>query len=194
MKYKPYADAVLKPYDKTCLEHADSSEKSSCESPMKWGKNRSIERKGNKMNEQKINQLIEKYLNGDTSCREEDELRTYFATVKGDIPEAWQPLRQLFVWELHQRQQHKVSYPNRRRLHWSWLATAVSVAAVFIFLFMLTLQFQSSSANYVIINGEKTTNQETVIREAENALGNVSSTQQEDFNALFQIGETNHEN
>lgn len=154
----------------------------------------SIERKENKMNEQKINQLIEKYLNGDTSCREEDELRAYFATIKGDIPEAWQPLRQLFVWELHQRQQHREYYPNRRRLHWSWLATAVSVAAVFIFLFMLTFQFQSSSANYVIINGEKTTNQETVIQEAENALGNVSSTQQEDFNALFQIGETNHEN
>ena len=105
-----------------------------------------------------IDDLLEKYFDGNTSQSEETTLRQYFRS--DDIPERLAHYRPMFAYfdkesEL-ERQSHKK--PSARRILVAWSAAA-AVAAILIV--ALTQQLLPSavdpclcSAHYVIINGQ----------------------------------------
>ena len=79
-----------------------------------------------------IRQLLDKFMDGTTSLKEEDVLSTYF--LQDDVPQEWQDYRQLFC-ELEAMKptvQRTVSKPEakparRRWLRWSAAAAVVGV-------------------------------------------------------------------
>ena len=78
-----------------------------------------------------IEKLLGKYLEGETSLKEEAVLRTYF-TQKSQIPEAWFPYRQFFGYC---KEAKKETFPIRRKEKTkpikSWILVAASIALVF---------------------------------------------------------------
>ena len=50
------------------------------------------------MDKEKINILIEKYLDGTTSEIEEQVLADYFCKADGDMPDDWKTYRALFTY------------------------------------------------------------------------------------------------
>lgn len=53
--------------------------------------------------EEYIKQLLDKYLDGETSSAEERALRGYFTNKGNNIPEEWMPYRALFTYIAEER-------------------------------------------------------------------------------------------
>lgn len=53
--------------------------------------------------EEYIKQLLDKYLDGETSSAEERALRGYFTNKANNIPEEWMPYRALFTYIAEER-------------------------------------------------------------------------------------------
>src|SRR5699024_5840411 len=84
-----------------------------------------------------IEQLLEKYLEGETTLQEEVVLRDYFKT-HDQLPAQLEEYRMLFNFfshEAEQTYQDQVLLPKRRS--YKWLITSASVAAVIIALWVL---------------------------------------------------------
>jgi hypothetical protein len=78
-----------------------------------------------------IEKLLNKYLEGETSIKEEAVLRTYF-TQRPRIPETWIPYRQFFGYC---KEAKKETFPMSRNEQTkpikSWMLVAASIALVF---------------------------------------------------------------
>lgn len=150
--------------------------------------------------EDKISILIDRYLDGLTSNVEEKELRDYFRS-HADVPEEWQSLRPLFLFVDAERAALQTNaevstsetvtpvepkaptaklHPPTRRI---WLAWASAAAAILLFVAVPFIRGKDDK-NFAIINGERTTNQEIVMQEAEDALEMVAIEDDDAFSAL----------
>jgi hypothetical protein len=78
-----------------------------------------------------IEKLLNKYLEGETSLKDEAILRTYF-TQESRIPEAWIPYRQFFGYC---KEAKKETFPVKQKKQTkpikSWMLVAASIALVF---------------------------------------------------------------
>ena len=106
--------------------------------------------------EEYIQQLLDKYLDGDTSIAEEEALRGYFIHSGDDIPEERRPYRRVYA--------------------------AMTAAAALIAVMMISLPH--TEKNYAVIDGKVYTDKKIVEDEALKALDMVSSDQDADFSAL----------
>lgn len=141
--------------------------------------------------EEYIKQLLDKYLDGETSSAEERALRGYFTNKGNNIPEEWMPYRALFTYISEERADegetaetidinvNKADKAHRR----GWIyAAATAAAAILIAVVMISLP--RSNDNYAVIDGKVYTNKKVVEDEALKALQMVSSDNDDNFDAL----------
>lgn len=141
--------------------------------------------------EEYIKQLLDKYLDGETSSAEERALRGYFTNKGNNIPEEWMPYRALFTYIAEERTDegetaetidinvNKAGKSHRR----GWIyAAATAAAAILIAVVMISLPRQND--NYAVIDGKVYTNKKVVEDEALKALQMVSSDNDDNFDAL----------
>lgn len=141
--------------------------------------------------EEYIKQLLDKYLDGETSSAEERALRGYFTNKGNNIPEEWMPYRALFAYIAEERADedetaetidinvNKAGKAHRR----GWIyAAATAAAAILIAVVMISLPRQND--NYAVIDGKVYTNKKVVEDEALKALQMVSSDNDDNFDAL----------
>jgi len=151
--------------------------------------------------EEYIKQLLDKYLDGETSSAEERALRGYFTNKDNDIPEEWTAYRALFTYIAEERADevdiaeervgegetaetvdinvNKAGKAHRR----GWIyAAATAAAAILIAVVMISLP--RSNDNYAVIDGKVYTNKKVVEDEALKALQMVSSDNDDNFDAL----------
>ena len=87
--------------------------------------------------EEYIKQLLDKYLDGETSSAEERALRGYFTNRDNNIPEEWMPCKALFAYIAEERADAAETAPTadsslnkaRKTGRHGWIYTAITAAA-----------------------------------------------------------------
>lgn len=136
-------------------------------------------------NNEHIEELIEKYFDGDTTNTEEQALRRYFASAGNDIPDEWKALKALFAYEA--AEEKKASKKARTVMMRRLTRYAAVAAAVILIAIPVMMHRHNSKTNYAVIDGKVCTDSRTVMSEAENALMIVASGDNETFEALGEL-------
>lgn len=162
----------------------------------------------------RIQNLLDKYMDGVTSNEEEATLRKYFEEHANDIPEEWESYRALFsyigfeqmnlsqilkeeeekeiekedILEDEEKNIPKKEGKKEEASHNRWLkyfGTSVAAAAIIAFLIVGIQKIaQPQPECYAVINGKVYTDQEFVHHEALDALEDVSADSEDPFSAL----------
>ena len=156
----------------------------------------------------RIQNLLDKYMDGATSNEEEATLRKYFEEHANDIPEEWESYRALFSYigfeqmnlsqilkgeeekeeDFEKKDIEKEEIPKKkasrsRRL--KYFGTSVAAAAIIAFMLVgIQQMIQSQPECYAVIDGKVYTDQEFVHHEALDALEDVSADSEDPFSAL----------
>lgn len=162
----------------------------------------------------RIENLLDKYMDGATSNEEEATLRKYFEEHANDIPEEWESYRALFSYIgfeqmnlsqiLKEEEEKKIekediledeekNIPKKEekkkeasRSRWlKYFGTSVAAAAIIAFLIVGIQKIaQPQPECYAVIDGKVYTDQEFVHNEALDALEDVSADSEDPFSAL----------
>lgn len=161
----------------------------------------------------KIQNLLDKYMDGATSNEEEATLRKYFEEHGNDIPEEWESYRALFSYigfeqmnlsQILKEEEKKIekediledeekNIPKKEekkeeasRSRWlKYFGTSVAAAAIIAFLIVGIQKIaQPQPECYAVIDGKVYTDQEFVHNEALDALEDVSADSEDPFSAL----------
>lgn len=158
----------------------------------------------------RIENLLDKYMDGATSNEEEATLRKYFEEHANDIPEEWESYRALFSYigfeqmnlsqNLKEEEEKKIekediledeekNIPKKEeasRSRWlKYFGTSVAAAAIIAFLIVGIQKIaQPQPECYAVIDGKVYTDQEFVHNEALDALEDVSADSEDPFSAL----------
>ena len=156
----------------------------------------------------RIQNLLDKYMDGATSNEEEATLRKYFEEHANDIPEEWESYRALFCYigfkqmnlsqilkgeeekeeDFEKKDIEKEEIPKKkasrsRRL--KYFGTSVAAASTIAFLIVGIQKIaQPQPECYAVIDGKVYTDQEFVHNEALDALEDVSADSEDPFSAL----------
>ena len=140
----------------------------------------------------RLDELIEKYFDGQTTCAEEHLIRQAFA--QGSVPAHLEVYRPLFIGldKLSKSHAHaEDEKPTRRRIglrsprlrYWAGgIAAGLALCLV-----LAKLLPGDTAESYVIINGKRYTDPALVQAKAREALDNVSYTDEELHNLLFPL-------
>ena len=123
------------------------------------------------MNQQDdIQQLVNRFFEGDTTLAEEHRLYEYFRTH--EVSEEWKPLRQMFLdMEVVSIPKTKATVKPLRHWHQSLMAAA----AIFIGVIVVSIWFvrrQNTCVAYIY--GQKVTDRAVVMHEVHNTMGIVA--------------------
>ena len=144
----------------------------------------------------RIQNLLDKYMDGATSNGEEATLRKYFEEHANEIPEEWESYRALFSYigfeqmNLSQilKEEEEKEIDKKEASHSRWLkyfGTSVAAAAIIAFLIVGIQKIaQPQPECYAVIDGKVYTDQEFVHNEALDALEDVSADSEDPFSAL----------
>lgn len=162
----------------------------------------------------RIQNLLDKYMDGATSNEEEAKLRKYFEEHANDIPEEWESYRALFSYIgfeqmnlsqiLKEEEEKEIekediledeekNIPKKEekkeeasRSRWlKYFGTSVAAAAIIAFLIVGIQKIaQPQPECYAVIDGKVYTDQEFVHHEALDALEDVSADSEDPFSAL----------
>ena len=161
----------------------------------------------------KIQDLLDKYMDGATSNEEEATLRKYFEEHGNDIPEEWESYRALFSYigfeqmnlsQILKEEEKEIekediledeekNIPKKEekkeeasRSRWlKYFGTSVAAAAIIAFLIVGIQKIaQPQPECYAVIDGKVYTDQEFVHNEALDALEDVSADSEDPFSAL----------
>ena len=140
----------------------------------------------------KIDELLDKYFEGETSCEEERELRRFF--TEEEVPEHLQTYRPLFAYlnrEATSMAEPTEEIPAQRkpfRLYRTFYAVSGIAAGLLLLLGVAKIIFPLSDVpeNYVVIDGQRYTDEKLVEAKALEALQNASFTDEDLSNLLFQ--------
>ena len=161
----------------------------------------------------RIQNLLDKYMDGATSNEEEATLRKYFEEHANDIPEEWESYRALFGYigfeqmnlsQILKEEEKEIekediledeekNIPKKEekkeeasRSRWlKYFGTSVAAAAIIAFLIVGIQKIaQPQPECYAVINGKVYTDQEFVHNEALDALEDVSADSEDPFSAL----------
>ena len=124
----------------------------------------------------KIDELLEKYFAGATSCKEEEDIRKFFHQphIPKDL-EVYRPMFAYFDGEVHQ-EHPKAQPPSRFAFIRTWGYRAANFAAVFFICWALYETMNTSQAeteNYVVVNGHYSTDTELIKQKTREALDNI---------------------
>lgn len=142
-----------------------------------------------------IEELLNKYFEGETSCDEERQLQQFF--TQGMVPEHLEMYRPLFAFFKEEKQQQsateatpeqkapKRKTPFRRRILYS--LSGIAAGLVLLLGIAGTIRhFTYQPENYVIIDGKQYTDAELVREQALTAFQEVSFSQEEVLDVLFE--------
>ena len=158
----------------------------------------------------RIQNLLDKYMDGATSNEEEATLRKYFEEHGNDIPEEWESYRALFSYigfeqmnlsqilkeeekeeefekeNIEKKEEEEISKKEASRSRWlKYFGTSVAAAAIIAFLIVGIQKIaQPQPECYAVIDGKVYTDQEFVHHEALDALEDVSADSEDPFSAL----------
>ena len=158
----------------------------------------------------RIQNLLDKYMDGATSNEEEATLRKYFEEHGNDIPEEWESYRALFSYigfeqmnlsqilkeeekeeefekeNIEKKEEEEISKNEASRSRWlKYFGTSVAAAAIIAFLIVGIQKIaQPQPECYAVIDGKVYTDQEFVHNEALDALEDVSADSEDPFSAL----------
>lgn len=161
----------------------------------------------------RIQNLLDKYMDGATSNEEEATLRKYFEEHGNDIPEEWESYRALFSYigfeqmnlsQILKEEEKEIekediledeekNIPKKEekkeeasRSRWlKYFGTSVAAAAIIAFLIVGIQKIaQPQPECYAVIDGKVYTDQEFVHHEALDALEDVSADSEDPFSAL----------
>lgn len=156
----------------------------------------------------RIQDLLDKYMDGATSNEEEATLRKYFEEHANDIPEEWESYRALFGYigfeqmnlsqilkeeeekeeDFEKKDIEKEEIPKKeasRSRCLKYFGTSVAAAAIIAFLIVGIQKIaQPQPECYAVIDGKVYTDQEFVHNEALDALEDVSADSEDPFSAL----------
>lgn len=161
----------------------------------------------------RIQNLLDKYMDGATSNEEEATLRKYFEEHANDIPEEWESYRALFSYigfeqmnlsQILKEEEKEIekediledeekNIPKKEekkekasRSRWlKYFGTSVAAAAISAFLIVGIQKIaQPQPECYAVIDGKVYTDQEFVHNEALDALEDVSADSEDPFSAL----------
>lgn len=158
----------------------------------------------------RIQNLLDKYMDGATSNEEEATLRKYFEEHGNDIPEEWESYRALFSYigfeqmnlsqilkeeekeeefekeNIEKKEEEEISKNEASRSRWlKYFGTSVAAAAIIVFLIVgIQKLTQPQPECYAVIDGKVYTDQEFVHHEALDALEDVSADSEDPFSAL----------
>ncbi|WP_144154633.1 hypothetical protein [Segatella copri] len=161
----------------------------------------------------RIQNLLDKYMDGATSNEEEATLRKYFEEHANDISEEWESYRALFSYigfeqmnlsQILKEEEKKIekediledeekNIPKKEekkeeasRSRWlKYFGTSVAAAAIIAFLIVGIQKIaQPQPECYAVIDGKVYTDQEFVHNEALDALEDVSADSEDPFSAL----------
>lgn len=138
----------------------------------------------------KIDELIDKYFEGLTTCEEERRLRRYF-TETDELPERLQPYRPLFAYmEREARRMNATPEPaptlRPRRRRTLYLAGGMVAALLLLLGIAGLVSTPFGEESYVIIDGVRYTDRETVEAKAREALQMAAFTDEELNRLLFE--------
>lgn len=97
----------------------------------------------------KIEQLLEKYLNAETTLREEATLKTYF--LSGNVASHLQEYESMFSYFAINKAETSVKpiQLNTKKTNWKWLSVAASVVLLFsVYMGNSYVQEQKTKAQY----------------------------------------------
>ena len=161
----------------------------------------------------RIQNLLDKYMDGATSNEEEATLRKYFEEHGNDIPEEWESYRALFSYigfeqmnlsQILKEEEKEIekediledeekNIPKKEekkeeasRSRWlKYFGTSGAAAAIIAFLIVGIQKIaQPQPECYAVIDGKVYTDQEFVHNEALDALEDVSADSEDPFSAL----------
>ncbi|MCM1080093.1 MAG: hypothetical protein NC344_11445 [Bacteroidales bacterium] len=138
------------------------------------------------MTRQEIQQLIEKYDDGRTTCTEEAAMRKYFRSLPdNDMPQEWRAYKMMFAFidskqSLAQEPAARPRRKSRLTLYIRMASAAACIAAAII----IMLPKATSEEGYAVLDGKRVTSSRVVRAEAEAALQMVAYTDDEAFGAL----------
>lgn len=143
----------------------------------------------------RIQNLLDKYMDGATSNEEEATLRKYFEEHGNDIPEEWESYRALFSYigfeqmnlsQILKEEEKEIDKKEASRSRWlKYFGTSVAAAAIIAFMLVgIQKMIQPQPECYAVIDGKVYTDQEFVHHEALNALEDVSADSEDPFSAL----------
>lgn len=143
----------------------------------------------------RIQNLLDKYMDGTTSNEEEATLRKYFEEHGNDIPEEWESYRALFSYigfeqmnlsQILKEEEKEIDKKKASRSRWlKYFGTSVAAAAIIAFLIVGIQKIaQPQPECYAVIDGKVYTDQEFVHNEALDALEDVSADSEDPFSAL----------
>lgn len=155
----------------------------------------------------RIQNLLDKYMDGATSNEEEATLRKYFEEHSNDIPEEWESYRALFSYigfeqinlsQILKEEKKKEDFEKKdiakediekkeaSRSRWLKYFSASAAAAAVIAFMLVGIQklTQPQPECYAVIDGKVYTDQEFVHNEALDALEDVSADSEDPFSAL----------
>lgn len=143
----------------------------------------------------RIQNLLDKYMDGATSNEEEAKLRKYFEEHGNDIPEEWESYRALFSYigfeqlnlsQILKEEEKEIDKKKASRSRWlKYFGTSVAAAAIIAFLIVGIQKIaQPQPECYAVIDGKVYTDQEFVHNEALDALDDVSADSEDPFSAL----------
>lgn len=143
----------------------------------------------------RIQNLLDKYMDGATSNEEEATLRKYFEEHGNDIPEEWESYRALFSYigfeqmnlsQILKEEEKEIDKKEASRSRWlKYFGTSVAAAAIIAFLIVGIQKIaQPQPECYAVIDGKVYIDQEFVHNEALDALEDVSADSEDPFSAL----------
>ena len=156
----------------------------------------------------RIQNLLDKYMDGATSNEEEATLRKYFEEHSNDIPEEWESYRALFSYigfeqmnlsqNLKKEEEKEEEFEKKdiakediekkeaSRSRWLKYFSASAAAAAIIAFMLVGIQkiAQPQPECYAVIDGKVYTDQKFVHHEALDALDDVSADSEDPFSAL----------
>lgn len=144
-----------------------------------------------------IEELLEKYISGETTMAEEESLRKYFREHSGDIPAEWKPYRAMFCFVDAERETVRgeagdiaaeakpEAVGKTVGLHRKvalWLSAAAAVALLLV---CFLPSHRSDAVCYMVEDGRVYTDKRLVHAEAVKALRNVGEMADDDpFEAM----------
>ena len=143
----------------------------------------------------RIENLLDKYMDGATSNEEEATLRKYFEEHANDIPEEWESYHALFSYigfeqmdlsQILKEEEKEIDKKEASRSRWlKYFGTFMAAAAIIAFMLVgIQKMIQSQPECYAVIDGKVYTDQEFVHHEALDALEDVSADSEDPFSAL----------
>jgi len=134
------------------------------------------------MNEQKIQELLQRYFDGETSLDEERELQRYFAG--NDIPGSLMAYRPLFTYFAEER---AVMPPEPKAVTRNirlGLSVITGIAASIAILFLVGLPETQSDKYVYFVNGQRVYNEAAAMESAEVKLQLLAASMQKAQNSM----------